>query len=307
MMRRLREPTPTVSLTFSSGGDALYRGQWDGWIVAYDKTGRQLGRLDWQSWGQPGADKPSFLIKLIEVLPEYRRRGVATALYRELFRQEGITERDLAPATQSPEGTAFRRGARLGPPQFVLTHDGLEVMRGSENQIWTWLHRNHSYSVDWALKYEGYAIIPASPRALEVRDFAWAATHESNLGGLSRAELERMDTDVLDRAAFGFVQGDTVKVPVEALHVRYTGDLENAEDEVPTAAVARRVLRGAPPISVSLRDGLLHIEDGHHRFVSARLLGRHTISAIIQDIHDNPIDAILEHRPQPLVVVVDED
>ena len=158
-LRRLREPTPTVSLTFSSGGDALYRGQWDGWIVAYDKTGRQLGRLDWQSWGQPGADKPSFLIKLIEVLPEYRRRGVATALYRELFRQEGITERDLAPATQSPEGTAFRRGARLGPPQFVLTHDGREVMRGSEDQIWTWLHRNHSYSVDWALKYEGYAIV----------------------------------------------------------------------------------------------------------------------------------------------------
>ena len=50
---------------------------------------------------------------------------------------------------------------------------------------------------------------------------------------------------MLDRAAFGFVQGDTVKVPVEALHVRYTGDLENAEDEVPTAAVARRVLRGS--------------------------------------------------------------
>jgi|HubBroStandDraft_2_1064218.scaffolds.fasta_scaffold16299_2 GNAT superfamily N-acetyltransferase len=146
---------------FSSGGDALYRGQWDGWIVAYDKTGRQIGRLDWQSWGQPGADEPSFRIKLIEVLPEYRRRGVATALYRELFRQEGITERDLAPATQSPEGAAFRRGARLGPPQFVLTRNGREVMRGSEDQIWTWLHRHHSFSVDWALKYEGYAITPA--------------------------------------------------------------------------------------------------------------------------------------------------
>jgi hypothetical protein len=96
-----------------------------------------------------------------------------------------------------------------------------------------------------------------------------------------------------DRAAFGFARDDIVEVPLEALHVRYPGNLKNAEHDVQMPAMARRVLRNAPPIEVSLRDGRLDIEDGHHRFVAARLLGRRVLMATVQNIHDNPIYVIL--------------
>jgi len=45
--------------------------------------------------------------------------------------------------------------------QYVLSRDGKEVMRGTEQEIWQWMHRNHSYSIDHALRYEGYSITPA--------------------------------------------------------------------------------------------------------------------------------------------------
>jgi GNAT superfamily N-acetyltransferase len=110
------------SLTFSSGGDQLHRGQWDGWIVAYDArdSNREdpLGRLDWQSWKEWTDDEPPiqverFRVKMVEVRPELRRRGIATALYNQLFKQEGITAADLVPASLTPEGAAFRKGAAL--------------------------------------------------------------------------------------------------------------------------------------------------------------------------------------------------
>lgn len=44
--------------------------------------------------------------------------------------------------------------------QYVLRRDGQEVMRGTEDEVWQWLHRNHSYSVDHALRHEGYSIEP---------------------------------------------------------------------------------------------------------------------------------------------------
>lgn len=42
--------------------------------------------------------------------------------------------------------------------KFVLTRDGVELMRGEYIELVAFLHNQHSYSVDHALKYEGYAI-----------------------------------------------------------------------------------------------------------------------------------------------------
>lgn len=42
--------------------------------------------------------------------------------------------------------------------QLVLRRDGAEVMRGTELEIWDWIHRNHSYSVHHACRWEGYSI-----------------------------------------------------------------------------------------------------------------------------------------------------
>src|SRR5258706_10834233 len=54
---------------------------------------------------------------------------------------------------------------------FLLLHDGKFVMAGSSFEIARYIHRNHSYSVDHALKYEGYKMVPSARKM--VRDPGW--------------------------------------------------------------------------------------------------------------------------------------
>lgn len=44
--------------------------------------------------------------------------------------------------------------------QYSLKRDGREIMRGTEEEIWRWMHSNLGYSIDHALTYEGYSITP---------------------------------------------------------------------------------------------------------------------------------------------------
>lgn len=96
------------SLMFQTGGDSFSRDQYDGWIVAY-VPGRDapVGRLDWSTY------QDKYMIKMVEVDPEFRRSGIATELYRKFFRDEGVTKRDLVPTLQTEEGSQFRQRARL--------------------------------------------------------------------------------------------------------------------------------------------------------------------------------------------------
>jgi hypothetical protein len=42
---------------------------------------------------------------------------------------------------------------------WEVRRDGKLLFRGpSESECWGWLQRHTSYSVDWAMKYEGYTI-----------------------------------------------------------------------------------------------------------------------------------------------------
>lgn len=52
-----------------------------------------------------------------------------------------------------------------GVTRYVLCRDGKEVMRGSAFEVLRHLHATHSYSLDWALKHEGYTMAPESPDA----------------------------------------------------------------------------------------------------------------------------------------------
>lgn len=95
-------------LKFQTGGDALYRGQWDGWILAFvPGRSKPVGRLDWSEYNG------SYQVKMVEVEPEFRRSGIATAMYRKLFKDQGISKRDLVPSMRTPEGDAFRRYAPI--------------------------------------------------------------------------------------------------------------------------------------------------------------------------------------------------
>ena len=57
------------------------------------------------------------------------------------------------------------RGDYMTPPapkpQLELKRDGQHVMYGTENEIWTYLHRVSPCSVSHCLKHEGYSITPA--------------------------------------------------------------------------------------------------------------------------------------------------
>lgn len=44
--------------------------------------------------------------------------------------------------------------------RYVLSRDGKEVLRGTEQECWEYLHRTHGFSVDHALTHEGYAMEP---------------------------------------------------------------------------------------------------------------------------------------------------
>ena len=119
------------------------------------------------------------------------------------------------------------------------------------------------------------------------------------LARLPDAELERLPTAVLDRAAFGFASGDVIELPVHQIHIRYADDLENAQHEVRTEAQARRYLEVAKkkPVEVYLRGGEFDLDDGHHRYVSAVMLKQSTLRARVE-IKDNPITALRRQFPQ---------
>lgn len=45
--------------------------------------------------------------------------------------------------------------------QYKLNRDGEEVMQGTMAEIYKYIHNNHSFSVTWATKHEGYEIVKA--------------------------------------------------------------------------------------------------------------------------------------------------
>ncbi len=44
------------------------------------------------------------------------------------------------------------------PKIYILFRDGKEIMSGNEFEVLKYIHRNHSYSFDHAIKYEGYSM-----------------------------------------------------------------------------------------------------------------------------------------------------
>jgi len=109
---------------------------------------------------------------------------------------------------------------------------------------------------------------------------------------MTREELEHIDTDILDKEAFGVNIGDKLTLDTKVVHPTNT-DIENAEYKFKQGGMEWvRSVDFTEPIEVYLKDGKYHIEDGHHRWFAASKLGK-KINAIIDDIKNNPIDEIL--------------
>lgn len=115
---------------------------------------------------------------------------------------------------------------------------------------------------------------------------------------MSPDELSRLDTDELDKMAYGFTSGDVIRVHPNELKVQYQEDLIAAEYEMEKAGSGPKQVEWAKkvdlsePIQIKIKNGEKVIEDGHHRYVAAKKLGK-TLKAEVT-IEDNPIKAIYQ-------------
>ena len=55
--------------------------------------------------------------------------------------------------------------------KFILSHQGVEVFKGTENECYFKLQRSQSQSADWAIKYEGWKVEEEKPEILNFTQF----------------------------------------------------------------------------------------------------------------------------------------
>jgi len=109
--------------------------------------------------------------------------------------------------------------------------------------------------------------------------------------------MERVDIDTLDRWAFGVIGDELVKLTPAKISVVHFDDLENAQyqaDRYPGGAKRwAKSVSLATPVDVSVRSpGVFTLEDGHHRYLAAKLSDR-KLTAKIQ-VKGKPIEVLLE-------------
>lgn len=140
------------SVEFEHGGDAVGRDQYDGWIVARLpwEGNKGVGYVDYSIYQEGG--KTKYSVKMVEVEPTYRRSGLASALYREMFRKLKITSRDLEPAFRTEDGMAFRQNMRASAsanPGAELTKKIKELTRdfsgAKAKEVGEWLAQTFAF------------------------------------------------------------------------------------------------------------------------------------------------------------------
>lgn len=112
----------------------------------------------------------------------------------------------------------------------------------------------------------------------------------------TRAQLEAMDIDELDRMAFGHAGGDVVEVDPAQIQIHYTDDLENAQYQRElTGPGWAKAVDLSEPVDVSIGDdGVMLLEDGHHRWLAASLSNRPLRARI--EIKGRPIEVLLARQ-----------
>lgn len=125
-----------------------------------EDMGYETFNLGWQEISQLG--------EVLEAIQDKRDvEDLIQGLIGEPEEEGEVDEARRRPQRSTPPRSAsqIRRPTsypyqRSASDQYVLTRDGREVMRGTESQIWKWMHANVSSSVDHALRHEGYKIEP---------------------------------------------------------------------------------------------------------------------------------------------------
>jgi hypothetical protein len=112
----------------------------------------------------------------------------------------------------------------------------------------------------------------------------------------TREQLEHMDIDDLDRMAFGYYGGQIITIDPNKIKIKWHDDLENPKYKY--SLWGDKWLNSVSfdePVEVSVNDaGELELEDGHHRWFTAKKLGK-KLKAVIE-IKGRPIDRILARQ-----------
>lgn len=100
-----------------------------------------------------------------------------------------------------------------------------------------------------------------------------------------------LPTEMLDRLAFGFSDTDILTLSPKQLKIKWKDDLENVKWEVNKSGLSPKQwsskINLTEPIDVSYENGNFFIEDGHHRYFAAKILGKNL--NINLQIKSNPI------------------
>lgn len=97
-----------------------------------------------------------------------------------------------------------------------------------------------------------------------------------------------------DELLFGFNSGDIVTLPLKDIKIKWKDDYENAKYRFSRPIIQKighpfdnKPLNKLPPVSVYLTDEGYILNNGHHRYYYAELLGKSQIQAEVE-IHINP-------------------
>lgn len=119
-------------------------------------------------------------------------------------------------------------------------------------------------------------------------------------------EYANLDIDTLDRMAFGFSRNDIQKMYPENLNIKWEEDLKNVIVEQKASGLSEtewaQNINLEEPIDVIFEDGVFKIDDGHHRYYAALILGKPLNVSL--EIKDNPhryavMKALKEGKPVP--------
>lgn len=121
------------------------------------------------------------------------------------------------------------------------------------------------------------------------KDMAREASQYNTAEELLRAGGFSIET--LDRAAHGFSEEDVKTLNPDQLNVKWKMDMENPKQQIKDFGKGpeawAKTVNLSEPIDVSYENGEFWIEDGHHRYTAAKILGK-ALNVNLQ-IKDNPI------------------
>jgi hypothetical protein len=98
--------------------------------------------------------------------------------------------------------------------------------------------------------------------------------------------------EALDRAAFGFSSDDIKTLQPHQLHIKWKDDAENVKFEIKKSSSNAKEwatkINLQEPIDVSYEKEKFYVEDGHHRYFAAKILGK-------------PLNVNLEIKMNPII------